>query len=255
LSNHHYKYTGKPLDDDGGLGIYYYGARYYDARIGRFLAVDPLKNKYPSWSPYVYCANNPLKYIDPFGLSWYDMQNGDIQWYDADFVGPIQGEYHGENLYYDFTDNLSGFNEHTLIPTHFSNGMGTVVPNVSSEFHDLAIEVVSILENEQTLSMIYLLFAPGHTYDIKINEDMIFGQYDFMKYRNEIKRKDDMGNILFGIGGAATGTSPWILFGGAGYAQIKAKTSSLGYWRSFYDDPRDSYHISYGISLYSLGLF
>ena len=41
--------------------------RYYDSRTGRWLQVDPLAQKYPSLSPYTYCADNPLKYIDPDG--------------------------------------------------------------------------------------------------------------------------------------------------------------------------------------------
>lgn len=59
-------------------GLYYFGKRYYrseaeirhltdDPNIGRWLSVDPMADKYPSLSPYVYCANNPLKYVDPSG--------------------------------------------------------------------------------------------------------------------------------------------------------------------------------------------
>jgi len=44
-----------------------FAGRYYDSRTGRFLQVDPKANKYPSLSPYSYCANNPLKFIDPDG--------------------------------------------------------------------------------------------------------------------------------------------------------------------------------------------
>jgi uncharacterized protein RhaS with RHS repeats len=47
--------------------LYYFGARYYDPEVGRFIGVDPLSEEYPGWSPYVYCLNNPLKNIDPDG--------------------------------------------------------------------------------------------------------------------------------------------------------------------------------------------
>jgi hypothetical protein len=47
--------------------MYYYGARYYAAWICRFVSVDPLANEYLEWSPDVYCADNPIKYIDPDG--------------------------------------------------------------------------------------------------------------------------------------------------------------------------------------------
>ena len=65
--NQRYRYTGKPFDEDGGIDLYYYGARYYDPMLGRFLAVDPLASKYPGWSPYLYTLDNPLRFIDPDG--------------------------------------------------------------------------------------------------------------------------------------------------------------------------------------------
>ena len=60
-----YKFNGKELDE--GTGMYYYGARYYDPRISVWVSVDPLAEKYPHFSSYIYCADNPLKYIDPDG--------------------------------------------------------------------------------------------------------------------------------------------------------------------------------------------
>jgi len=62
--NQAYKYTGKPFDTELGLDTYYYGARYYNPHLGRWLAVDPLHDKYPSLSPYVYAADNPITYYD-----------------------------------------------------------------------------------------------------------------------------------------------------------------------------------------------
>jgi hypothetical protein len=51
---------------------------------GRFLSVDPLYHKYPSWSPYVYTANNPLIYIDPDGRDFYRHdESGAVIWRDS----------------------------------------------------------------------------------------------------------------------------------------------------------------------------
>ncbi len=60
-----YKFNAKELDRETNL--YYYGARYYNPRLSIWYGVDPLAEKYPSLSPYVYTVNNPIKYIDPDG--------------------------------------------------------------------------------------------------------------------------------------------------------------------------------------------
>lgn len=46
-------------------------------QLSRFLSIDPLAEKYYSWSPYVYVMNNPMKYIDPTGCSTWVMENSD----------------------------------------------------------------------------------------------------------------------------------------------------------------------------------
>lgn len=61
-----YKFTMKERDAETTYD--YFGARYYDSRVGRWLSVDPLAEKYPNWSPYNYCLNNPLAIIDPNGM-------------------------------------------------------------------------------------------------------------------------------------------------------------------------------------------
>ena len=64
--NHPFTFTGKERDAETGYS--YFGARYYDSDLsGLFLSVDPMAYKYPSLSPYVYCAWNPVKLVDPDG--------------------------------------------------------------------------------------------------------------------------------------------------------------------------------------------
>jgi RHS repeat-associated protein len=62
-----YKYNGKELDTKNGLNWYDYGARHYDAALGRFLTIDPLSEKHYSNSSYTYCLNNPVCNIDGSG--------------------------------------------------------------------------------------------------------------------------------------------------------------------------------------------
>ena len=62
-----YKYNGKELNAKKGVNWYDYGARQYDAALGRFTTVDPLAEKNYGTSVYSYCLNNPIKYIDSDG--------------------------------------------------------------------------------------------------------------------------------------------------------------------------------------------
>jgi RHS repeat-associated protein len=77
-------YNSKELIEDNGLQYYDYGARMYDAAIGRWGVVDPHASNYVSISPYVYVANNPLIYIDPDGRDIIGVTKQDAQTFKAD---------------------------------------------------------------------------------------------------------------------------------------------------------------------------
>ena len=65
-----FTFTGKERDAETGYG--YFGARYMDHEImTSFLSVDRYADKYPSISPYAYCAWNPVKLMDPDGRELY----------------------------------------------------------------------------------------------------------------------------------------------------------------------------------------
>jgi RHS repeat-associated protein len=67
-----YKYTDQELDPETGL--YYYGARYYDPIIGRFISPDSIVQNPANpqtLNRYSYCANNPLIYTDPSGYGFF----------------------------------------------------------------------------------------------------------------------------------------------------------------------------------------
>lgn len=65
-----YKYNGKELDTFKKLNWHDYGARMYDATLGRWHSIDPMAEKYYASSPYNYCDNNPIGRSDPDGKDW-----------------------------------------------------------------------------------------------------------------------------------------------------------------------------------------
>ncbi len=83
ISAKHLAFTGKEKDSE--TGYCYFGARYYDSDLsGLFLSVDPMSDKYPSISPYAYCAWNPVKLVDPDGRDIWELTNdGKLNWVKA----------------------------------------------------------------------------------------------------------------------------------------------------------------------------
>ncbi len=136
--DHRYQYNGKELNNDHGLGWYNYGARFYDAVLGRFTSTDPLSATTPRWTPYRYGFNNPLIMTDPTGMTesphTYSDGYGTISatasievWTDSRGSEPEDDYYdqNGKFLYRDnqVTDNIKIINssDWVSIKSNYSN--------------------------------------------------------------------------------------------------------------------------------------
>ena len=110
-----YKYNGKELDTRGGLNWYDYGARHYDAALGRFLTVDPLAEKMMLWSPYGYCLNNPIKYVD---------KDGEVPW--LSLIGAVFD--YGFQVYDNYQKGKSGYDAWVGEVNFVSVGLSAINP-------------------------------------------------------------------------------------------------------------------------------
>lgn len=99
-----FAYNDKEKMETHGFNMYDYGARFYDQTIGRWHSIDPLAEKYYSISPYAYCANNPVKNIDPDGrtIRVSDYTNNiktDYEWKEYEGIWGFYDSYN--NIYAD----------------------------------------------------------------------------------------------------------------------------------------------------------
>ena len=81
-----YRFTGKELLSAHGLDWYDSGARMQEFHIPRFTTMDPLCEKYYSISPYAYCNNNPVNYVDPDGRDIWEID------YDGRIINRIENK-------------------------------------------------------------------------------------------------------------------------------------------------------------------
>ena len=79
LSSNRYKFSGKEMQPNDRAPYLDFGARFYDPVSLIWTGQDQLSEKYYPVSPYVYCNNNPVKFVDPDGQKWVDA-NGNRVW-------------------------------------------------------------------------------------------------------------------------------------------------------------------------------
>ena len=100
-------HTFSAKEKDSETGLSYFGSRYYSSDLSIWLSVDPMSDKYPSLSPYVYCANNPIRLVDPNGedIIFVDENTGKVSILTIPFGKDILLCQHGKKIE---SESLSG---------------------------------------------------------------------------------------------------------------------------------------------------
>lgn len=248
-----YLYNCKELDEMHDLSWYDYGARMYEPALGRFMTMDPMAEKYYNISPYAYCANNPIRYIDI---------NGDSITVDK-FGENLERMGNDDNVY------IKENGEYTYIGTI---GKSININTIANNVFNRNAKIAERIKNPRTF---YNYVKTNGEWDLKNKENTIW-QYaknhnTNFQFGKDMLRAEDIGNYNFGVVAKAYGLPERVALQGAGLYQIYSRTSTsewekwrlisfstvtpsgiISTYRSFTllppygDDPTDQYWIKRG---------
>ena len=122
-------YTFSAKERDSETGLSYFGSRYYSSDMSVWLSVDPMSDKYPSLSPFVYCANNPVKVVDPNGEEIVeDKPPGKI----SNFLTNLDRKVVGTSENRQFEGGSDGANQGTMTKQDVEAGVSVISTIVSA---------------------------------------------------------------------------------------------------------------------------
>jgi RHS repeat-associated protein len=136
-----YRYTGQRVE--ATLGLYFYGARWYDSSLGRFLSADsivPNPGDPQAWDRYAYVDNNPVKFVDPSGHMLdpggaggsYDDLTFAEKWHvqNATMQSRIKNDYEDAGKLNSITDSLLSHEGPATGFLYFSWAVNNVIENL-----------------------------------------------------------------------------------------------------------------------------
>ena len=169
-------YTFSAKEKDSETNLSYFGARYYTSDLSVWLSVDPMSDKYLSLSPYVYCANNPIKLVDPNGeeivpyglLSYYGIDKGGR----SHLQESVQVGIYTVTPFYDDNNLLIGYN---AVREYQRNGETFWRTEYQMDPSDLQVFKDNIKYYEWCANMIYAYGEPDWRI-VALGDNLIKGQ-------------------------------------------------------------------------------
>jgi RHS repeat-associated protein len=268
-----YKFNSKELDDE--TGYYYYGARYYNPRTSLFLSVDKMAEKYPSWSPYAYALQNPIKFIDPDGNEpkspwgrYYDSFTGKLVYDDGKNDGRVYIRSQINQM--GVTKNIDKYiGQENQIPdktVSFNNLLKTTnafFTKKDTEFTEKESHIAAGWGGKFLDRLNYFKGQVGYFKDFDIknkngspfkatgSEGKVNYKNNYAFYEGNLLRSDDFGNLNYGVAGKAFGFGDTTLKSAAGWAQLTNPGSPTGGPFTYFDDPKDTFMIGRGINYWN----
>jgi RHS repeat-associated protein len=129
-----FKFNGKELDEESGM--YYFEARYQSPPV--FISRDPLFEKYPTLSPYSYCANNPENAIDPDGRTIIPTNA-----FLASSYGKTYNKLSSNSIYQSIIKQYSTQNSPNLYLSSMSDLPNSYIPPHIDKFHGVTIRMAN----------------------------------------------------------------------------------------------------------------
>lgn len=175
--------------------FYYFGARYYDPTLsGLFISVDPMADKYPTLSPYAYCAWNPVKLVDPDG-QWIWNSAGDLVAQKGDDINTMSS-FLGTSLENCYTMlNRCGL----ITATDIDIKAGCVLPQTNLWVETRIKPDYAIIDNS-TSAVLHYYKGKGAPVNIgEATTSLLFNSVDFMKKHKEIITSSQDNNDVFTV--------------------------------------------------------